>query len=251
MTAFRNLLSATDLALPLFSIKSLKVIGDNTMKKQLFNFVMSLVFVLSLFGTNIQSAKASVLTAIPAALPNPGAMIPVPSGAYARYTKEPHLSGFTMGYITNKGQLTSSIDLGYSGTVVAPITGKVMIAKSCTNGQQIVFINGDRGTDGYGWSIGLVHIHVNSARGIKDGVRVTKGQVIGYTVLPPRTNDGQGCGFGTGMHIHYTLMKWKMATNGPVFTEQNIVNTYIGSWIVKNTYLDGSKYDIQLGQLIK
>jgi hypothetical protein len=151
-----------------------------------------------------------------------------------------------MGYITNRGQLTSSIDLGYSGTVVAPIAGKVMIAKNCGD-HQIVFISAPRGPDGYGWSVGLTHIGVDVKL---EGKTVTRGQAIGKTIRP-LPKPGKGCGYGSGMHIHYTLMKWKMVWNGPVFTEQNIVNTYLGPWIVKNTYLDGSRYDIQLGQLIK
>jgi hypothetical protein len=221
------------------------------MKKPLFNLVMSLAFVFILAGANVQIASARVPAVIAAALPNPGTIIPIPAGKIATYSQGPHLSGFKMGYITNPGKLTSSIDLGYSGTVVAPLTGKVMIARSCADGQQIVFINADRGSDGSGWSVGLVHIHVNSALGIKDGVKVTQGQTIGYTVLPPKHDDGQLCGWGTGMHIHYTLMKWKMAAKGPVFTEQDIVNTYIGVWIVKNTYLQGPTHNVQLGQPIK
>ena len=221
------------------------------MKKILFNLVIALTLVLTLVGANVQIASARASGSIPAALPNPGTIIPIPSGKIATYSRGPHASDFKMGYITNPGQYTSSIDLGYSGTVVAPLTGKVMIARSCPDGQQIVFINADRGSDGTGWSIGLVHIHVDSTKGINDGVYVTKGQAIGYTVMPPKKDDGQLCGWGTGMHIHYTLMKWKMGAKGPLFTEQDIVNTYIGTWIVKNTYLQGSKHNIQLGQPIQ
>jgi hypothetical protein len=205
-----------------------------------------LVITILMFSVLVTPANASGPEAAQAALPNPGTIIPVPAGKYATYSQGPHLSGFGMGYITNRGQLTSSIDLGYSGTVVAPITGKVMIAKNCGD-HQIVFINATRGADGYGWSIGLTHIGVDPNM---EGKTVTRGQVIGRTVRP-LPYPGKGCGYGYGMHIHYTLMKWKMVWNGPVFTEQNIVNTYLGPWIVKNTYLDGSRYDIQLGQVIK
>lgn len=214
-------------------------------KKSTFSFLVITVLMLSILVTPAP-ANASAPDAVHGALPNPGAMIPVPAGKYATFSQGPHLSGFGMGYITNRGQLTSSIDLGYSGTVVAPITGKVMIAKNCGD-HQIVFINGTRGSDGYGWSVGLTHIGVDTNL---EGKTVTKGQVIGKTVKP-LAKPGKGCGYGSGMHIHYTLMRWKMVTNGPVFTEQNIVNTYLGSWIVKNTYLDGSKYDIKLGQVIR
>jgi hypothetical protein len=209
-------------------------------KVKIFSFVIAIMVLLSSVGTPVLAAPYT-------ALPNPGAIIPVPSGAYAKYSQGPHLSGFGMGYMKNGNQVTSSIDLGYSGTVVAPIAGKIMIAKDCGD-HQIVFINADRGSDGSGWSIGLTHIHI--ASGLKDGSPVTQGQVIGKTVKP-LAKPGKGCGYGSGMHIHYTLMKWKMATNGPVFTEQNIVNTYIGQWIVKNTYLNGSDHDVKLGQTIK
>jgi hypothetical protein len=221
------------------------------MKKTIFNLVMSLALLLILIVANTQIVSARVPDVISSALPNPGTIIPIPPGKIATYSQGPHLSGFKMGYITNPGKYTSSIDLGYSGTVVAPLAGKVMIARSCADGQQIVFINAKRGSDGTGWSVGLVHIHVNSTLGIKDGVTVKQGQIIGYTVLPPKHDDGQFCGWGNGMHIHYTLMKWKMVTKGPVFTEQDIVNTYIGVWIVKNTYLQGPTHNVQLGQPIK
>jgi hypothetical protein len=214
--------------------------------KKIFGFAMTLVLVLTLLGTNTQIANASLLDSALASLPNPGMIIPIPSNAYAKYSGAPHLSGFGMGYITNKGQVSSSIDLGYSGQVTAPITGRLSIAKTCGD-HQIVFIQAERGSDGLGWAIGLTHIWVDPNI---DKTTVTQGQVIGKTVKPP-AKPGKGCGYGSGIHIHYTLMKWKMNTNGPVYTEQNIVNTYLGSWIVKNTYLDGSDHDIQLGQLIK
>ena len=175
---------------------------NKTISTNLFRTITILAIVLTLLGANVQSA---------AALPNPGAVLPIPVGTTAKYSQGAHKSGFKMGYITNKGVQNSSIDLGYSGAVTAPISGKIMIAKSCADGQQIVFINANRGSYGNGWSIGLVHIHIDVAKGIKEGLPVTQGQIIGYTVLPPKTDNGQGCGYGSGMHIHYTLMKWKIA----------------------------------------
>jgi len=208
-------------------------------KARIFSFVIAIMILLG-------STGAPALAAPYAALPNPSAIIPVPSGAYAIYSQGPHPSGFGMGYMKNGNQVMSSIDLKYSGNVVAPITGKIMIAKDCGD-HQIVFVNAERSGDS-GWSIGLTHIRIASE--LKDGSPVTKGQVIGKTVMP-LAKPGKGCGYGSGMHIHYTLMKWQMAAKGPVFTEQNIVNTYLGSWIVKNTYLNGSDHDVKLGQTIK
>ena len=220
------------------------------MKRQIFNIFSVLIIVLALFGSNVQVANASTSLAPSAALPNPGAKIPVQKDTYARYTKGPHLSGFKMGYITNPGKVTSSVDLGYNGKVTAPISGTVMIAKSCKNGQQIVFINADRDKSGVGWSIGLTHIHIDSSTGIKEGSKVTQDQIIGQTVRPPKADDGQGCGYGSDYHIHYTLMKWQMSAKGPTYTEQNIVNTYLDKWIVKNTFLEGPTI-IQIGGVIK
>jgi hypothetical protein len=216
-------------------------------KNKLVSFVIALAIIISLLlGTNVSSATAGPLNSDQAALPNPGTIVPVPSKVYAKYSAGPHLSGFAMGYITNRNKVLSSIDLGYSGQVVAPITGRLAIAKSCGD-HQIVFIQGTRASNGYGWAIGMTHIWVNPKL---DKQTVTQGQVIGKTVLPP-AKPGKGCGYGSGMHIHYTLMKWNMGANGPLFTEQSITNTYIGPWIVKNTYLDGATHDIKLGQLIK
>ena len=217
------------------------------MKNKLVSFVIAFAIIISLLlGTNVSSATAGPLNSYQAALPNPGTIVPVPSKVYAKYSVGPHLSGFGMAYITNKNKVTSSIDLGYSGQIVAPMTGRVAIVKSCGD-HQIVFIIANRGADGYGWVIGLTHIWVNPKL---DMQTVTKGQVIGKTVLP-LAKPGKGCGYGSGMHIHYTLMKWNMGAKGPLYTEQNITNTYIGPWIVKNTYLDGATHDIKLGQLIK
>ena len=191
---------------------------------------------------------AILITTMPvfAAVLNPGAMVPVPSGSYARYSQGPHASRFPSTWVTNSGQIaTSSIDLGYSGVVVAPIAGMLAIAKDCGD-HQVAFIRAPRGTDGYGWAIGLVHIYVNPA---VRNTNVLKGQVIGKTV-PPLAAPGKGCGVGAGSHIHFTLMKWRMNPS-PRYTEQNIVNTYLGKWIVKNTFLDGPTNDIPLGGLIK
>jgi len=208
------------------------------MKKQLFNLVVTLTLVLALFGADVKPVQA--------ALPNPSSIVPIPVSATAKYSQGAHKSGFKMGYITNIGLLKSSIDLGYSGTVVAPISGTLAIAVDCGD-HQIAFIRGVRGSDGYGWAVGLTHIYINSnAR----NTGVTQGQVIGKTVPPP-AYPGKGCGYGSGSHIHYTLMRWKMGSSGPLYTEQNIVNTYLAQWIVKDTYLDGPRNDVPKGGMIE
>jgi len=217
------------------------------MNKRLFSTVIALLLILAVIQANTGRANASPAETALSSVANPGTIIPIAPGGVAKYTQGPHTQGYYAGFITNPGKVLSSIDLGYNGTVVAPLGGKIMIAKNCGD-HQIVFFMGTRGSDGNGWAIGLIHIQV--ATGIKDGAIVNQGQVIGKTVKP-LAFPGKGCGYGNGMHIHYTLMKWKMGTKGPIFTEQSIVNTYLGRWIVKNTYLDGPDHDIQLGGLIK
>ncbi len=208
------------------------------MNGKFFNFAIALSLVFVLFGADVKPVQA--------ALPNPGAVLPIPVGKTAKYSQGPHLSGFRMSYITNKGQKKSSIDLGYSGAVVAPITGKLIIKKTCGD-HQIVFIDAASGSDGYGWSIGLTHVWVDPSL---NNTTVTQGKAIGKTVPPP-ANPGYGCGYGSGSHIHYTLMKWKAAGSGRLYTEQGISNTYIAQWIVKDTYLDGSYNDISVGRMIE
>jgi hypothetical protein len=211
------------------------------MKKQFVSIVSVLVIVLTLFGSNTQPVGASAPQTV-LALPNPGAMIPVPAGKYATYSKGPHLSGFPSSWgVVNPGKVTSSIDLGYSGTVVAPISGYLAIMKNCGDHQVAVI----RASTTSGWAVALTHIYVNSDVRNKS---VGKGQVIGKTVPPPAVS--KGCGYGSGSHIHYTLMTWAQSSTIK-YTEVNIVNTYIASWIVKNTYLDGATRDISIGKLIK
>ena len=204
------------------------------MKRHIFSTIraLTIVAIVLLFAT----------MPVLAAIPNPGAVIPVPAGKYPTFSKEPHLSKNT--WVENPNKVLSSIDLGYSGKVVAPIAGTLAIANDCVD-SQLAVIRAPRGTDGYGWAIGLVHIYVYpSVR----NTNVKQGQEIGYTVPPPATS--KGCGYGSGSHIHYTLMKWHMNPS-PRYIEQSIVNTYIGKWIIKNTYLDGPKYDIPLKGIIK
>lgn len=203
------------------------------MKSKSFNFVIALSFVFALFGANVIPAQA--------ALPNPGAVVPVPVDKVAKYSQGPHLSGFTMAYITNKGQQKSSIDLGYSGSIVAPITGKLIIKKTCGD-HQIVFIDASNG-----WSIGLTHVWVDPKL---NNTTVTQGKTIGKTVPPP-PSPGKGCGYGSGSHIHYTLMKWSASGSSRRYTEQAITNTYLAQWIVKDTNLDGSLNDISVGGMIE
>jgi|GEM_PF-3308680 len=205
-----------------------------------------LILVVTLFLANVGAASAEGRGVTPTALPNPGAVLPIPVSATGKYSQGAHKSGFKMGYITNPGVQYSSIDIGYSGTVVAPIAGTLAIAVDCGD-HQIAFIRGNRGSDGYGWAAGLTHIYVNTAVRNKT---VTQGQVIGKTVPPP-AYPGKGCGYGSGSHIHYTLMRWKMGSKGPLYTEQSIVNTYLAQWIVKSTYLDGPRNDVPTGGMIR
>jgi len=208
------------------------------MKKQTTLFSVLLV-ILALFFSNTQPVGAAAPAVISAALPNPGAIIPVAAGKTATYSQGPHTSGFPSSWgIVNPGKVTSSIDLGYSGTVVAPISGYLAIMKDCGD-HQVAVVRASNG-----WAIGLTHIFVNTTVRNKS---VSQGQVIGKTVPPPATS--KGCGYGKGSHIHYTLMKW--VQSGTIkYTEQDIVNTYFSKWIVKNTYLDGPTR-IPIGGVIK
>lgn len=211
------------------------------MAKQFLKISTILLIILTLLGVSSQSAAADALQINLSALPNPGTIIPVPAGKYAIYTQGPHTSGFPSSWgVVNAGKgITSSIDLSYSGTVVAPLGGYLAIMKNCGD-HQVAVIRASSG-----WAVALTHVSINSN---VRGKSVSKGQVIGKTVLPPSTS--KGCGYGKGSHIHYTLMKWVQKTTIQ-YTEQNIVNTYLAQWIVKNTYLDGSKKDIPIGQVIK
>jgi hypothetical protein len=212
----------------------------------MINLIVTLLLLIVLLGADVLVAAAGAPGAPALALANPGAVLPIPVPAFAKYSGGPHKSGFLMGFITNRGVQYSSVDLGYSGTVIAPITGKLMIAKDCGD-HQIAFIQAARAADGNGWALGLTHIYVN--KGVRN-TTVKQGQTIGRTV-PPRPKPGVGCGYGSGSHIHFTLMRWRMATNGPVFTEQSISNTYLAQWIVKDTYLDGPRNDVALGGMIR
>lgn len=211
------------------------------MNKQSLKISSILIIILTLLGSTSQPAAASPSETSLSALPNPGAIIPVPAGKYAVYSKGPHISEFPSTWgITNAGRgVTSSIDLAYRGTVVAPVGGYLAIMKNCGD-HQVAVIRASSG-----WAIALTHVSINLDVRNKS---VPQGKIIGTTVLPPAVS--KGCGYGKGFHIHYTLMKWVQGTTIQ-YTEQNIVNTYLAGWIVKNTYLQGSRYNIPLGGTIK
>lgn len=204
-----------------------------------------LIVIVILLSMSSQSVEASSQQVASLALPNPGAIIPVPSGKYATYSQGAHPSGFSSQWgITNANKVNSSIDLGYNGEIVAPLGGFLAILKDCGD-HQIAVIRASNG-----WAVALTHVYINSDVRSKS---VAQGQKIGKTVKPLSKAQSKGCGYGTGSlshHIHYTLMTWVQGKTVQ-HTEQNIVNTYLAQWIVKNTFLDGPKYDIQLGKLIK
>jgi hypothetical protein len=191
------------------------------MKKQHLKISLILIIGLMLFGVNSQSVKADSLHTNSPALPNPGTIVPVPAGKYATYSQGPHVSKFPSSWgIVNAGKgVTSSIDLGYAGTVVAPLAGYLAIMKDCGDHQVAVIRAAS------GWAVALAHVYINPDVRRKS---VAQGQVIGKTVPPPAVS--KGCGYGRGSHIHYTLMKWVQGKTVQ-HTEQNIVNTYIAQWI--------------------
>ncbi len=201
------------------------------MKNRLFLTLLTFAIVLGLLGQRTQDVSAISLSA-PAAIASPLKLIlPIPPTAtYASYSQGPHLSGLRFGYITNRGVQSNSIDIGYSGPVVAPITGNIGIAKDCGS-EQIIFVSAPTGSDGYGWSIALVHI--KKAAGIYEGLKVVQGQTIGFTV-PPLPYPGNGCGYGYGEHIHMGIMTYTFVSNGPIFTEQPFSNINFGQWAISS-----------------
>lgn len=218
-----------------------------------------LVFTSIFFGSNTQIVNASSYSKA-AALPNPAGMIlPAHVSTKPKYgISGAHLSGFARRFkndtnqvITNNNTKTSSIDIVFNGSVVAPISGTIRIPASCASSKypahQIVFIQNADGT-----AIGLTHIALKNE--IKSGSIVTKGQIIGKTAwpIPTSASTSLGCGYGTSPHIHLTLMKWTKGSGNIInYSEQSIVNNYISQWIVKNTYLDGPRNDVQTGRFIE
>lgn len=229
------------------------------MKNKFFCLAINLILTLTLIGSNTRVVNAKSGTN-PAALPNPAGMIlPAHISTMPKYgISGVHLSGFARTFkndtnqvITNNNTIYSSIDIVFNGSVIAPISGTIRIPASCSSAtypkHQIVFIQNPDGT-----AIGLTHITLKS--GIGAGTSVEKGQVIGKTSwpIPSSSSTSLGCGFGTAPHIHLTLMKWTKGTGSIInYSEQSIVNNYISQWIVKNTYLDGSRNDIQAGKIIE